>query len=150
MRGAISVSMFPVPSVEFADVALGETVAGEAALAAEQLKVNLRLMPLLTGRIEIADISLVKPHIVVTVDPDGHTNWSPLIDILARALKPNAARDERVLSISENDRTRSSRAAFGFGGRAKESMRGVGLLRALGSEERGVGCAARARWGVRR
>jgi AsmA protein len=101
MRGPISVSMFPVPSVEFADVALGETVAGEAALAAEQLNVNLRLMPLLTGRIEIADISLVKPHIAVTVDPDGHTNWSPLIDILARALKPNAARDERVLSFSE-------------------------------------------------
>jgi AsmA protein len=101
MRGPISVSMFPVPGVEFSDVALGETVGGETALAAEQLKVNLRLVPLLTGRIEIADISLVKPHIAVTVDPDGHTNWSPVIDILARALKPNAARDERVLSFSE-------------------------------------------------
>jgi AsmA protein len=101
MRGPISVSMFPVPSVEFSDVALGAAGAGEAALAAEQLTVNLRLMPLLTGRIEIADISLVKPHIAVKVDPDRHTNWSPLIDILARALKPNAARDERVLSFSE-------------------------------------------------
>jgi AsmA protein len=101
LRGPISVSMFPVPTVEFSDVALGEPVAGQAALAAEQLTVNLRLMPLLASRIEIADISLVKPHIAVTIYPDGRTNWSPLIDILARALKPNAERDERVLSFSE-------------------------------------------------
>jgi AsmA protein len=101
MRGPISVSTFPVPSVEFSDVVLGRAADGEAALAAKQLTVNLRLVPLLTGRIEIADISLVKPHIAVRVDPDGHTNWSPLIDILARALKPNAGRDERVLSFSE-------------------------------------------------
>ena len=31
MRGPISVSMFPVPSVQFSDVALKEAVAGEAA-----------------------------------------------------------------------------------------------------------------------
>jgi AsmA protein len=101
LRGPMSVSMFPVPTVEFSDVALGEPVAGETALAAERLTVNLRLMPLLARRIEIADISLVRPRIAVTIDPDGHTNWSPLIDILARALRPNAQRDEGVLSFSE-------------------------------------------------
>ena len=101
LRGPISVSMFPVPIVEFSDVALGASNAGEATLTAEQLIVNLRLMPLLARRIEIADISLVKPHIAVTVYPDGRTNWSPLIDILARALRPNAERDQRVLSFSE-------------------------------------------------
>jgi len=101
LRGPISVSMFPVPIVEFSDVALGASDAGEAALIAEQLIVSLRLMPLLARRIEIADISLVKPHIAVTVYPDGRTNWSPLVDILARALKPNAERDQRVLSFSE-------------------------------------------------
>jgi AsmA protein len=97
----MSVSMFPIPTVGFSDVALGEPVAGETALAAEQLTVNLRLMPLLARRIEIADISLVRPRIAVTIYPDGHTNWAPLIDILARALRPNAERNERVLSFSE-------------------------------------------------
>ena len=95
LRGPVSVSMFPAPTVEFSDVVLGEPIA------VEQLTANLRLMPLLAGRIEIADISLSKPHIALTVYPDGRTNWSPLIDILARALKPNAKRDERVLSFSE-------------------------------------------------
>ncbi len=101
LRGPVSMSMFPAPTVNFSDVALGEPVAGETAFAVEQLTANLRLMPLLAGRIEIADISLTKPRIAVTVEPDGRTNWSPLIDILARALKPNAKHDERVLSFSE-------------------------------------------------
>jgi AsmA protein len=101
LRGPVSISMFPAPIVEFSDVALGESAGGETALAVDQLTANLRLMPLLAGHIEIADISLTRPHVAVTVYPDGRTNWSPLIDILARALKPNAKHDERVLSFSE-------------------------------------------------
>jgi AsmA protein len=100
LRGPVSVSMFPAPAVVFSDVVLHEPEAGETALAAESLTVNLRLMPLLAGRADIADVSLVKPRIAVTVYPDGRTNWSPLIDILARALKPDAAHDEQ-LSFSE-------------------------------------------------
>ncbi len=101
LRGPVSVSMFPVPTVEFSDVALGEPAAGESAFATERLTVNLRLIPLLTGRVEIADVSLARPHIAVTVYPDGRTNWSPFIDVLARALKPDAAREERTVSFSE-------------------------------------------------
>jgi len=96
-----SVSIFPAPTVEFSDVALSEPSAGETTFAAERLTVNLRMMPLLAGRIEIADISLTKPHIAVTVYADGRTNWSPLIDMLAEALRPNAKRAEPVLSFSE-------------------------------------------------
>jgi len=101
LRGPVSMSMFPAPTVNFSDVVLGEPVEGETAFTVDQLTADLRLMPLLAGRIEIADISLTRPHIAVTVNPDGRTNWSPLVDILARALKPNAKRDERVLSFSE-------------------------------------------------
>jgi AsmA protein len=101
LRGPVSMSMFPAPTVSFSDVVLGEPVAGETAFAVEELTANLRLMPLLAGRIEIADVSLTKPRIAVTFEADGRTNWSPLIDILARALKPNARHDERVLSFSE-------------------------------------------------
>jgi len=101
LRGPVVVSMFPASTVEFSDVVLSEPLAGETTFAAEQLTVNLRLVPLLAGRIEIADISLTKPHITVTLFPDGRTNWSPLIDILARTLKPNAEHDEKVVSFSE-------------------------------------------------
>lgn len=115
LRGPISVSMFPAPTVRFSNVALGghassqpasassasaETASSEP-VAIEELTAHLRLPPLLGGRIEIADITLTRPRIDVTFEPDGHTNWSSLVDTLARALKPNAARDERVLSFSE-------------------------------------------------
>ena len=93
--------MFPVPTVVFSDVALGEQAAGGTALTAEQLNVNVRLVPLLARRVEIADISLVRPRIEVTVYPGGRTNWSPLVDNLARALKPDAEYDEQALSFSE-------------------------------------------------
>ncbi len=101
LRGAVSMSVFPARTVTFSDVVLGESAAGEPAVAVEQLIANLRLMPLLAGRIEISDITLIKPRIAVEVGPDGHTNWSPLVDTLARALQPDAGHAERVLSFSE-------------------------------------------------
>lgn len=101
LRGPVSISMFPAPMVQFSDVVLGGRAGAEQAFAAEQLTANLRLMPLLAGRIEIADISLTKPHIAVTFDTDGRTNWSPLLDTLARALKPNAKQAGSIVSFSE-------------------------------------------------
>jgi AsmA protein len=100
LRGPVSMSVFPARTVTFSDVVLGES-AGEPAVAVEELIAHLRLLPLLVGRIEISDITLIKPRIAVEVDADGHTNWSPLIDTLAHALQPNAHRAERVLSFSE-------------------------------------------------
>jgi AsmA protein len=101
LRGPVSMSVFPARTVSFSDVVLGESAPGEPAVAIGELIANLRLMPLLAGRIEISDITLIKPRIVMELGPDGHTNWSPLIDTLARALRPDARRDERVLSFSE-------------------------------------------------
>jgi AsmA protein len=116
LRGPVSISMFPAPTVEFSDVALSsgdparrgapdarDAMPGtaDAALQAGRLVVNLRLIPLLAQRVEIADILLVRPRIAVTIERDGRTNWATLIDILARALKPDAGHDEQVLSFSE-------------------------------------------------
>ncbi len=101
LRGPVSISMFPAATVNFSDVVLDDHAGGGQAFAAEQLTANLRLMPLLAGHIEIADISLTKPRIAVAFDADGRTNWSSLLDILAQALKPNAKRAERVVSFSE-------------------------------------------------
>jgi AsmA protein len=120
-RGPVSVSMFPAPTIAFADVvllsssrsgsagisgsatsgSLGEEEAGETTLTAENLAVRLRLLPLLVRRVEIADISLVAPRVNITVYADGRTNWATLIDFLARALKPDVGRDGQVLSFSQ-------------------------------------------------
>jgi AsmA protein len=88
LRGATTVKLFPSGSVSFEDVALGDPK--KPALTAERLTARLRFFPLLVGRVEIADVSLVRPTIAIDVEKNGRSNWSGLIDALARSQKPNA------------------------------------------------------------
>ena len=95
LRGKASVSLFPSGSVNFADVALGD--AKQPALVAERLTARLRFFPLLIGRVEIADVSLDHPRIVIEFLQNGQSNWSGLIDALTRS----QATAHRVAAFSE-------------------------------------------------
>ena len=88
LRGKATVSLFPRGSVSFDDVILGD--AAQPALTAERLTARLRFFPLLLGHVEIADVTLERPTIDVSVEPNGRSNWSGLIASLARSQKPNA------------------------------------------------------------
>lgn len=90
LGGAAKVSLFPTGSISYDNVILGD--AERPALKAERLTARLRFFPLLAGRVEIADVSLERPTIAIDVDADGRTNWSGLIDALARSQKPGAPR----------------------------------------------------------
>ena len=90
LRGETTVKLFPTGSISFDDVVLGE--GGQPALTAERLTARLRFFPLLAGRVEIADVALTRPTIVVDLGEDGRSNWSGLIDTLARSQRPNAPR----------------------------------------------------------
>jgi AsmA protein len=103
LRGAASVSLFPSGSVSFADVVLGDPQ--HPALTAERLTARLRFFPLLIGRVEIADVSLERPAIAVDVDAKGQTNWSGLIDALARSQKPGAPRATAFSEMRINNGT---------------------------------------------
>ncbi len=98
LRGETSVSLFPSGTVSFRDVMLGDDRTGEPAVVADELTARLRYFPLLAGRIEIADVTLVRPTITVTFQPNGQSNWSGLIASLSQALAPD---HERVASFSE-------------------------------------------------
>ena len=97
LRGPVEVSLFPSGTVTLADVVLGEDQGQASPLVAERLVAHLRFLPLLIGRIEIADIALDRPHIAVQIDTDGQSNWSPLLASLARALTPVG----RIVPFSE-------------------------------------------------
>ena len=86
LRGEATVSLFPSGSVSFADVVLGD--AKRPALTAERLTARLRFFPLLIGRVEIADVALERPTIAIDLEPNGQSNWSGLIEALARSQKP--------------------------------------------------------------
>jgi AsmA protein len=99
LRGDVAVSLFPTGSISFADVSLGDQ--DKPVLTADRLTARLRFLPLLAGHIEIADVSLVRPHINVAFDRGNHSNWASLIDTLARALGPKAKRPVDATSFSE-------------------------------------------------
>ena len=101
LEGEATVSLFPSARVTLGHVVLGDEKAGDAALSADRMVVRLRLLPLLVGRIEIADIALIRPRIAVTFDMQGRSNWAALIDTLSRSLKPDSTRAERLVSFSE-------------------------------------------------
>jgi len=98
LRGGTSVSLFPTGTVSFDDVTLGDNRTGAPALTAEHVVARLRFFPFLAGRIEIADVSLVRPTIAIIFNADHSSNWSGHIETLARNLKPGP---DRPASFSE-------------------------------------------------
>jgi AsmA protein len=101
----ISLSLFPSGTVRFRNVLLGNDRTGEPAVAADELMARLRYFPLLAGRIEIADVTLVRPVINVTFSPAGQSNWSGLIESLAHALQPDPDRTASFSEIGIHDGT---------------------------------------------
>src|ERR1700742_4302413 len=98
VNGTIDISVFPGSYVSFHDVGLKGGGAVNPALNVDVLTANLRLLPLLLQRFEIADVMMLRPHIHVTRDAKGDSNWTPFIDTIARAMKPGA---DNQLSFSE-------------------------------------------------
>ena len=74
-------------------------------MVADELTARLRYFPLLAGRIEIADVTLVRPTITVTFLPGGQSNWSGLVASLAHALEPNPDRTASFSEIGIHDGT---------------------------------------------
>ena len=98
VNGNIDVSVFPASYVSFHDVGLKGGATADPALGVDVLTANLRLLPLLLQRFEIADVMMLRPKIRVVREADGRSNWTPFIDTIARTMKPGA---ENQVSFSE-------------------------------------------------
>ncbi len=97
VNGDVRISAFPGSYVTLHQVSLRSTDAKDA-LSVEELTANLRLLPLLMRRFEIADVTFSHPHINVTRNPDGRTNWSSIIETLGRTIQPGT---DSPVSFSE-------------------------------------------------
>src|ERR1044072_111045 len=98
VKGNIDISVFPASYVSFHDVGLKGGGTSDPALHVDVLTANLRLLPLLLQGFEIADLTLLRPHIHVSLKQDGESNWTPFIQTIARTMKPGA---ENQVSFSE-------------------------------------------------
>src|SRR5450432_1412998 len=140
LRGESTVSLFPSGKVSFADVVLGD--AKRPALIAERLIARLRFFPLLIGRVEIADVSLERPIIVIEQDASGQSNWSGLIEALARSQKPA----QRLASFSEMRIDNGTVVVRDENRKIDETMRGVDLSLAWPSISKSFGATGRFVW----
>src|SRR5207342_3749234 len=98
VAGAIDISLLPASYISFHDVGLKGGGTSDPALHVDVLTANLRLLPLLLQRFEIADVMMLRPTIRVVRDGNGESNWTPFVDTIARAMKPGA---ENQVSFSE-------------------------------------------------
>lgn len=90
INGGIDVTVFPQSRVVFHDVGLKGGGAADAALSVDTMVANLRMLPLLMQRFQIADVILARPQIRVVRDADGSSNWTPFINTLTRTVKPDS------------------------------------------------------------
>ncbi len=97
--GDVEVSVLPGSYVTLRKVRLNgaDTKTGEP-LAADELTANLRLLPLLMRRYEIADVTLVNPRFNVVRNTDGQNNWTTIAETLAQSIKPGI---DNSVSFSE-------------------------------------------------
>jgi AsmA protein len=98
VHGNIDISVFPGSYVSFHDVGLKGGGTADPALSVDVLTANLRLLPLLLQRFEIADVMMLRPHIHVVREANGDSNWTPFIQTVAHTMKPGA---DNQVSFSE-------------------------------------------------
>src|SRR6201985_1605783 len=98
VKGGTDISVFPGSYVSFHDVGLRGGAASDPALTVDVLTANLRLLPLLLQRFEIADVMMLRPTIRVVRSADGDSNWTPFIQTIVRTMKPGA---DNQVSFSE-------------------------------------------------
>jgi AsmA protein len=140
LRGEATVSLFPSGSVSFADVVLGD--GKQPALMAERLTARLRFFPLLIGRVEIADVSLERPVIVIDLDASGQSNWSGLIEALARSQTST----QRLAAFSEMRIDNGTVVVRDKAHKIDETLRNVEFSLAWPSISKSFGATGRFMW----
>ena len=75
--GHISARLIPTPGFSLEDVTLGPPpgFASINLIAVDKVKGSVALMPLLSGKVEVSSIDIVKPRITLATDERGHTNY---------------------------------------------------------------------------
>jgi len=80
LEGDLSLSVFPWIAIELGRASLGDApgFGDEPFVAIERARLGVRLLPLLSGRVEIGDLLLDQPRVKLVTDAKGRNNWDDL------------------------------------------------------------------------
>src|ERR1700723_1241059 len=143
IKGGTDISVFPGSYVSFHDVGLRGGAAADPALTVDVLTANLRLLPLLLQRFEIADVMMLRPHINVVREADGESNWTPFIQTVAHTMKPGA---DNQVSFSEIRIQDGELSYQDEGNHLTEKLGDIGLLLAWPSISRSFAATGQFDW----
>ncbi len=73
--GPISISLIPTVHVSAGGIGLAGVTGSGEALKVDSVSFGVSLLPLISGRVAIKSVTIVKPEIVYEVDKDGRSNW---------------------------------------------------------------------------
>lgn len=95
--GPISLSLLPTPTVSVTGVKFFNAAGSKNANMVEVKSVTVQpsLLPLLVGRIEVGEVTLVEPKIVLEINAQGKPNWEfapSVAEAKPAAAKPSSAR----------------------------------------------------------
>lgn len=102
IRDPLELSVFPALAVRLGGVSLSNLPGfGEAPFAAvEELDLNVKLMPLLSKRVEVDTVVLRGLGLSLGRDTKGKTNWDDLIKGFEDKDKPTAPKTEESASVA--------------------------------------------------
>lgn len=77
LSGPAELTVFPNIAVEISDITIanGEGFGDQPMVAMDGLVARVKLMPLLTGSVEVDRFELIRPRIDLIVDANGKVNW---------------------------------------------------------------------------
>ena len=73
--GPISISLLPTVHVSAGGIGLAGLTGGGEALKVDSVSFGVSLLPLLSGRVAINSVTIVKPELVYEIGKDGRSNW---------------------------------------------------------------------------
>jgi AsmA protein len=107
--GEVHLSLVPTPAIELSKLTVSDSAAfaDNTFFSAQQLRLRLKLLPLLRGRFEIVELVLDKPIFNLLKQPDGSFNYS---DIGSKKSPAVARRETR----KKPDSAKAADAAAGY------------------------------------
>lgn len=151
INGKVAVSAFPSLSVQVANVALSNPpgFSSKELVRLGALDVRLKLMPILSGRVEIDSFVLLDPMITLEVDRHGKANWvfdgaKPEPKQAAKPASGNSGLDNIVLG---DVRIQNGRLTYvdGVAG-TKEEVEAINLAVVLKSLDEPFSAKGSAKW----
>jgi len=92
VMGKATARLLPFPSVTFTNVRVASGTPGQPAVTVDKFSMDAELAPFLRGELLIFDMRVVRPHIVVAIDPDGTIDWT---------LRPSAPFNPRQITLEK-------------------------------------------------